>query len=93
MEIEYIQEVSYNFDPPYNPQAWINHYYTKTIDEFCNKLEKGNVHFSKDNPDYLSKIKNKIKLFLYFNSITLDKLNKLEKCSGINLEQYKDRIK
>ena len=82
-----------DFNPPYDPEAWVNHYYTKTVEEFCNKIEKGDVHYSKNHPQFLNILKNKVNRFIKFNKVTFDKLKKLEKCSGIKLDKYKNRIK
>jgi hypothetical protein len=27
------------------PLAYIKHYYTKTVEEFCNKIKRGNAHY------------------------------------------------
>ena len=38
-----------------NPKAYIKHYYTKTAEEFCNKITKGNAHFHTHHPEYIGK--------------------------------------
>ena len=88
----YINDI-YSFNPPDNPEAVINHYYTKTVDEFCNKLRKGDGHFYKNHPQYLIILNNRINKFIDINVLTYNKFKKLENCSGINLNKYKIRIK
>lgn len=33
------------------PRAYIKHYYIKTAEEFCNKINK-NAHYHKNNPEF-----------------------------------------
>ena len=58
-----------------NPKAYIKHYYTKTAEEFCNKLTKGNAHFHKHHPKYIDVIKFRIQYFFQLNKITEEKIN------------------
>ena len=58
-----------------NPKAYIKHYYTKTIEEFCNKINRGDAHFHKNHPNYISTIKNKLRFFYQLNKITKEKIN------------------
>jgi hypothetical protein len=44
----------YHFEVPDNPEAYIKHFYTKTVEEFCNKINKGDVHFHKSHPLHLN---------------------------------------
>ena len=64
----------HQFDIPNKPKAYIKHFYTKTAEEFCNKIIKGDVHFPRNHPGYLEIIKDKIDTFFNFNSITEEKL-------------------
>ena len=75
----------YYFAVPKKPKAYIKHFYTKTAEEFCNKIIKGDVHYPKNDPFYLKLIKGKIYSFFNFNKITDEKLKIIKKCSGINL--------
>ena len=43
-----------------SPMAYIKHYYTKTVEEFCNKINKGHAHFHKKHPNYIKSIRNRI---------------------------------
>jgi hypothetical protein len=78
----------YNNNFENNPKAFLKHYYTKTAEEFCNKLRKGNAHFNKYHADYNNTIKDRINLFFSFNNITKEKIKILEQCSGFNLQKY-----
>jgi hypothetical protein len=57
-----------------SPLAYIKHFYTKTAEEFCNKLNKGDVYFHKTHPNYHKIIKSKIYLFFHFNELTKQKI-------------------
>ena len=71
------------------PKAFIKHYYTKTVEEFCKKINKGHAHYNINHPNYLESIKLRIKLFFLWNRITNYKIKILENCTGINLNEYK----
>ena len=75
------------------PKAFIKHYYTKTVEEFCIKINKGNAHFHKKHPNYIENIKFRINFFFIFNKITINKIQILEKCTGFKLDNYKIKIK
>jgi len=63
-----------------DPKAFIKHFYTKTAEEFCNKINKGHAHFHRNHSDYKRSIKNRINLFFSLNKKTKEKVNILEKC-------------
>ena len=71
-----------------NPIAFIKHFYTKTVEEFCNKIKKGDAHFNKNNPLYKLIIFKKIDNFFLINNKTKSKLKKLEKCLNLSLDKY-----
>ena len=50
-----------NFSKDY--LAYIKHFYTKTAEEFCDKISKGDIQFHKNHPSYRTIIQNKIKTF------------------------------
>ena len=70
-----------------NPKAYIKHFYTKTVEEFCNKINKGNAHFHKNHTKYNNIKKGRIRLFFVLNKPTEEKMNMIEKCSGIKIER------
>jgi hypothetical protein len=82
----------YNFNVPENPEAYIKHFYTKTAEEFCLKINKGDVHFGVNDPYYKSIIYSKIMIFMKFNKITNEKINIIENCTHINLNKFRKDI-
>lgn len=76
-----------------SPLAYIKHYYTKTVEEFCNKIKKGNAHFHKKHPFYQASIQLRIHLFFLWNKITKKKIEILEKCTNLYLINYRKKIK
>ena len=74
-------------------KIFIKHFYTKTAEEFCNKINKGDVQFHKGQYLYNSIINGKIKLFFSINKITIGKIKILEKCLGLNLNNYRKNLK
>ena len=74
-------------------KIFIKHFYTKTAEEFCNKINRGDVQFNKDQFRYNGNINGKIELFFSINKITIGKIKILEKCLGLNLKEYKEKIK
>lgn len=79
------------FSPPKEPEAYIKHFFTKTAEEFCNKINKGDGHHHKGHPLRLYMLKLRINMFFNFNSITDEKIKIIENCSGMNLSKYKNR--
>ena len=70
------------------PKAFIKHYFTKTVEEFCNKIKRGDAHFD-ENHQLSNKIKpNRIKMFFKLNKITKEKVEILESCLNISLKEY-----
>ena len=82
----------YNYNYKNNLTGFIKHYYTKTAEEFCYKIKKGNAHFHKNHPNYIQSIENRISFFFFLNKITKEKIQILEKCLGIDLNKYKKNI-
>ena len=56
------------------PIAYIKHFYTKTIEEFCNKINK-HPHYFKNHPEYVSATNSRISFFFQINKKTKEKLN------------------
>ena len=71
------------------PKAYIKHFYTKTAEEFCDKLKKGHAHFHRNHPNYLKSIMLRLNIFFRINKKTKEKITILEKCTGIKLDKYK----
>ena len=70
-----------NFDYKNNNIAYIKHFYTKTAEEFCYKINRGDAQF-KNNTFYY-----RIKKFFSINNITKEKIKIIEKCSKVNLNK------
>ena len=68
---------------------YVRHYSFKSTEEYCNKLNKGNILF--DN-DYQRKF-NKIYKYFEYNRITLNKINLIENKTGINLDYFRNKFK
>ena len=75
-----------------NNNAFIKHFYTKSAQEFCNKIIKGDAQFHKNQPDYKEIINRKIKLFFTINKITPSKIKILEECVNMDLKNFKQII-
>jgi hypothetical protein len=70
---------------------YINHYYGKSVEEFVEKLKRGDVYrgITKKNNMY------QIKKYFYINKITKQKLDYIEKILGskVNLSKYREKLK
>jgi hypothetical protein len=77
---------SFKIDSKY---YYVKHYSFKSTEEYCNKLNRGNILFDNDYKRKLSKI-NK---YFQYNRITLNKINLLENKTGINLDYFRNKIK
>ena len=49
-----------------NSKAFIKHFYTKTAEEFCNKIIKGDVQFHKNHQKYLELLNQKLDFFFFY---------------------------
>ena len=68
---------------------YIDHYFSKSTEEFINKIMRGSaVHGFK-----IEKKKRRIKEYFEKNEITLDKINFIEKKTQINCSEYKKKLK
>ena len=79
--------------PQNKPEAYIKHFYTKSAEEFCNKINKGDGTFFKNHPNQFVIFKNRIRNFFTYNLITEEKIKMIENCSGLNLSKYKNILK
>ena len=66
----------------------IDHYYSKSTEEFINKINRGDVW--RNTFDY---IKHRTEKYLNQNHVTLEKIEMLERGIKINLSRYKERLK
>ena len=70
-------------------KAYIKHFYTKTAEEFCRKVNKGHAHFHKDHPKYINSINLRLNLFFKINKVTQEKIKIIEKCLNMKLNRFK----
>ena len=76
-----------NVHPDYK-YYYINHYYSKSTEEFVEKLKRGDMQFGNSTKNYLYQIKK----YFYINKITLEKILFLENSLRVNLSKYKNQI-
>lgn len=73
-----------NINPDYK-NYYINHYYSKSLEEFINKLKRGDALKGTTKENYYYQIGK----YFYINEINSQKIDYMEKNLGINLSQYK----
>ena len=62
-----------DFSPPREPESYIKHFYTKTVEEFCKKIKRGGGHYNNDHPNYKYVLQTRIHAFAKFNKMTTEK--------------------
>ena len=62
-----------------NYMAYIKHFYTKTAEELCIKINRGDAQFQDKT------FKQRIRAFFHINKITENKIKIIEKCSHLNI--------
>jgi hypothetical protein len=72
---------------PDNKYYYIDHFYSKSTEEFINKLKRGNALTGPKNYDYL-----RIEKYFQQSNITKDKIERIEKATGYNLTTFKQMI-
>ena len=68
---------------------YIDHYYFKSLDEFIQKIKKGDTYFGHNKRFQMVRLRR----YFNINKITLKKLNYIEKNLGIDLSLYKKKLK
>ena len=66
----------------------IDHYYSKSTEEFINKINRGDAW--RNTQDYIN---HRTEKYLNQNHVTLEKIEMLERGIKINLSRYKERFK
>ena len=66
---------------------YIDHYNFKSTEEFINKINTGDALFFKDNQI------DRIKVYFGINKITLEKIKLVEKGTGLNLSEIRNKLK
>ena len=64
---------------------YIDHFYSKSTEEFINKLNKGDALFRDNRLD-------RIRTYFSQNKITKEKIDYFENHTGLNLSDYRKRI-
>ena len=68
---------------------YIDHYYCKSTEEFIEKVvDRGCALYDKDKNYQLARVKT----YLGYNVITLEKIELLERKTGFNLSEYRNKI-
>jgi hypothetical protein len=68
---------------------YIDHYYSKSTEEFINKIMRGSaVHGFNMNHK-----KRRIDVYFSINEVTLKKIEFIENKTNLNLSKFKNRIK
>lgn len=80
---------SYNFKN--NSKAYIKHYYTKTAEEFCKKIIRGNAYYHRNSSGYMTSVHQKLSFFFKLNNVTEEKVKILENCLNMKLNKYAGR--
>ena len=73
----------------YSKLYYIDHYCFKSTEEYINKINKGDGIFGYNNTIRI----HKIDLYFKYNKITMQKIIYIENKTGINLTQYKSKLK
>ena len=68
---------------------YIDHFYTKTAEEYMEKKNRGDCFFGKDKRLDLYALS----MFFTFNKITLEKIEFFEHKTGLNLSRYRRKLK
>ena len=68
---------------------YIDHYCFKSTEEYISKINKGDAIFGKNHKTMM----HKIKLYFNYNKITLEKIKFIEEKTGLNLKEYKIKVK
>ena len=71
-----------------NNTAIIKHFYTKSAEEFCNKIKRGDAIFYKQYFNYIDIFRGKLEYFFNINNNTKKKMEIFKKCFGKNLDKY-----
>ena len=73
-------------DKPDYKYYYIDHYFSKSTEEFINKINKGDVKFGKDN------ILGRIGIYFRYNEITKEKLDLIENGTGLSLSAFRNKL-
>ena len=68
---------------------YIDHYFSKSLDEFIEKLKRGDARMGKDNNN---SFKNIFDNYFKHNKMTKEKIEYIEKGTGLDLSKYKNLL-
>ena len=68
---------------------YINHYFGKSLEEFIDKIKRGSAAIGKNEISIMAKINRYFEIY----KITKEKLDYIEKETGMNLTKFRDKIK
>ena len=69
---------------------YIDHYFSKSTEEFVNKLMKGSVSVGYNKTSHSM---NRINIYFFLSDITLDKINYIENRTNFNLTKFRLKLK
>ena len=64
---------------------YINHYFSKSLDKFIEKLKRGDANMGKDN----NSLKDIIGNYFEYNKMNKEKIEYIENGTGLDLSEYK----
>ena len=67
---------------------FIDHFYSKSTEEFINKIKKGDCFVGDDK----NNIYRRVNYYFRFNKIILEKINLIKQKTGLNLRIVKNRL-
>ena len=67
---------------------YIDHYYSKSTEEFVNKLLRGSVAYGNITEHYL----RRIRVYFALNDMTLEKINYIKNKTALNLTEYRIKL-
>ena len=67
---------------------YIDHYYSKSTEEFVNKLLRGSVAYGNITEHYL----RRIRVYFALNGMSLEKINYIENKTALNLTEYRIKL-
>ena len=79
------RRLGYKINQPKFKQYYIDHYCFKSTEEYINKINKGDGVYG----DSIKNKMHKISLYFGYNKITLEKINYIEKKTGLDLGKFK----
>ena len=77
-----------NLKPDYE-YYYINHYYGKSLEEFVQKLKRGDIQLGITKKNNLYQIKK----YFYINKLTNEKLDYIERELKLNLSEFRKKLK